>query len=149
MARVHQAIAAKQKKFRVLDEVEQWKKQFIKDDSGMIVDVPSRFKMLVLLGPSRTGKTQFAKSIFGPDSTLVVECQRASEPCLHNYEWGKHAAIVFDEAQGSMVVGNKQLFQSPADEVRLGQSQCNQNSYLVLVYGVGMIICRTMLRYVF
>ena len=94
--------------------------------------------------------TQFAKSMFGPDSTLVVgcqdstlvvECQRASEPCFHNYEWGKHAAIVYDEDKGSMVVGNKQPFQSTADELRFGQSQCNQNSYLDLVYGVGMIIC--------
>ena len=69
------------KPFRFVPEVSLWALQY---DKGSVYDIwgkDSRFKFLVLTGPSCMGKTQFAKSLFGNKSTLVVPCQKCRTRC--------------------------------------------------------------------
>jgi hypothetical protein len=51
--------------------VEEWRQQYAPENLGQQL----RYKMLLLLGQSRMGKTQFAKSLFVEEHTLVVNCQ--------------------------------------------------------------------------
>lgn len=39
------------------------------------------------------------------------------------------------------VLGNKEVFQSGAHLVNLGQSQCNQHSYSKWLYGIAHVLC--------
>ena len=100
----------------------------------------TRFKFLVLNGPSRFGKTSYAKNVFGPDVTLVLSCQGALQPALDRLE-PHHRCIVCDEANHEMVCRNKQVFQAGLDQVQLGQSQCNQHAYTAFVYAMPIIVC--------
>ena len=61
--------------------------------------VRERYKLLVLHGPSATGKTALAKSSFGPENTLVVDVQAASVPDMKDYTLGLHQCVVFDETR--------------------------------------------------
>lgn len=100
----------------------------------------TRFPFLVLNGPSRFGKTSYAKNLFGPDVTLVLSCQGALHPALDRLE-PHHRCVVCDEANHEMVCRNKQVFQAGLDQVQLGQSQCNQHAYSVFMYAMPIIVC--------
>lgn len=101
----------------------------------------TRFRLLVLVGPSQIGKTVFAKSLFGKDRTLVVTCgPDLSEPHLKNFVRGTHRAIVYDEATAEMVVRNRALFQSGIDPRMLAQSKCQEHAYWVWLYGIPQIV---------
>ena len=57
------------------DKIQKWRMQY---------DEPlERYEMLVLWGPSRTGKSRLARHLFGDDQTLVVDVQHAQHPDLH------------------------------------------------------------------
>ena len=121
--------------FKVIPEVVQWKAQF---ESGFLAK--TRFSFLVLVGDSKYGKTTFAKSLFGPGATLVVECQNAVEPPLRNFDRSRHRAICFDEGTSKFVVQNKSVFQAGIDATLLGQSKTNSLSYSVWLHGVALIV---------
>ena len=121
--------------------VAEWTEQYKRDVPNAMYGVKARFKFLVLNGPSCYGKTQFAKSIFGVDNTLLVPCQNISSPCLKDYRRGVHKCIVFDECSSSIVVQNKMLFQANSDGVLLGQSQCNEYAYWKYLYCTPTIVC--------
>ena len=57
--------------FRSHPLIEQWLQDYDMRAYGRV----HRFKVLLLRGGSRSGKTQKAKSIFGHAHTLVVNCQ--------------------------------------------------------------------------
>ena len=100
-----------------------------------------RKKFLVLNGPSRLGKTQFAISLFGLQRTLEVNCASADHPPLRAFSPKNHKCIVFDEAPTPMVVANKRLFQSPNCKVVIGLSPTNMNAYPVYLNDAALIIC--------
>ena len=58
-------------------EVERWMKSY--------EEVEERYRMLVLYGPSRTGKSRLARSLFGAERTLVVDVQHAEHPDLRSF----------------------------------------------------------------
>ena len=99
-----------------------------------------RFKTLVFDGRSRTGKTEFAMSIFGCDATFVVSCQRAVEPNLTRWNPLRYAAIVLEETDWQIVWSNRQLFQAGVNSIMLGQSQCNQSCYDIFLCGVPLML---------
>jgi hypothetical protein len=101
-----------------------------------------RFGPLVLVGPSMIGKSVFAKSIFGIEKTLVVNCQGLAEalPSLRQFSPERFAAIVFDEANPAQVIANKLVFQAGCEPVMLGQSRCGAHEYSVLLSRVPMIL---------
>ena len=123
--------------FRRYPEVTEFTGQFLPENMGR----STRFKFLLLLGDSRFGKTRFATSLFGHESTLVLTCQGANIPPMKSFTRVKDKCVVFDEATSNMVVNNKSLFQAGLDTVLLGQSQCGQHQYSVWTYGVPMIVC--------
>lgn len=120
---------------RVVPEVLNWMQSF-QEQWGK----STRFPFLVLDGPSQFGKTMFAKSLFGPERTLVLSCQGVAQPNVKGFDRGKHAAIVMDEADHLMVFNNKQLFQSGLDAIMLAQSTCQGHAYSVWLYAVPIIV---------
>ena len=70
------AMLAKHKKpFMFVPEISLWKIQYDQMSPMGLWGETFRFMFLVLTGPSCMGKTQFAKSLFGIEHTLVVPCQ--------------------------------------------------------------------------
>ena len=155
-----QAIAIEEDRIAIQDEVAQvtatiarqlchfipltanmlaWKRQYVYDPSIS----QTRFKTLVLDGPSRMGKTSWAKSIFGAKSTLVLDCQNCIQPNLRAFalDRKKWKAILFDEGSYELIHSNKLLFQAGPSPITLGQSPTQQHIYDVYVYGIPMIIC--------
>ena len=116
-----------------ISEVEEWKKE--------LTAISDRKKFLVLNGPSRLGKTQFAYDVFGAHCTLEVNCAGASHPPLRNFDPSVHKAIIFDEAPISMILGYRRLFQAPNAHVIIGQSPTNQSCYPVYLNDTALIIC--------
>lgn len=112
------------------------------------VQPQSRYKSLLLRGPSRCGKTQKALSLFGADSTLSVNCQGVAPhlPSIRAFVRKQHAAILWDEIVESQVLSNKLCFQSGLTPVTLGQSACNQHAYQVILYKIPMILCSNTFR---
>lgn len=122
--------------FEKVDAVEAWKEE-LKTQYGNA----GRFPFLVLNGPSQFGKTRYAQSLFGKESSLLVSCQNVAVPNLRSFQWGVHKAIIYDEANAQMVVDNKAIFQGNYNFQGLGQSVCNQHFYEVFLYGVPQIVC--------
>ena len=94
-------IAAGAKPFKPIpDAIQQWQLQYL---------VPQeRFKMLILYGPSCTGKSRLARHLFGEQDTLVIDVQHAAHPDLRPYVRHKHKAILLDEVSSpSFVIANK------------------------------------------
>ena len=101
-----------------------------------------RYKFLVVVGASRTGKTVWCKWILDdPELVFETNCANCPEPDLRDFKPLKHKAILFDEASPAMVIAQKKLFQCPACFVSLGMSVTNCHSYNVFVSGVQMLIC--------
>ena len=116
-----------------LQVVEQhFKPQFLSHDF--------RQKFLVLDGPTRLGKTQYARSLAGDQATFEVNCANCIEPDLREFNPSKHKATVFDEAPASLVLRHKKLFQGGVEEVAMSSSATNMYSYAVWVYGCILIV---------
>ena len=70
-----------------------------------------RYKFLVFSGPSRVGKTAFARSLCDPGfETLEVNCASGAEPELRAYRLSKHGLILFDEIVAEQVACQRKLF---------------------------------------
>ena len=114
-------------------EIEGWRMSF--------EEVEERYKMLVLHGPSRTGKSRLARSLFGLDRTLVVDVQHAERPDLRGYRRHQHLAILLDEvASPKFIVGNKKLLQAHVDGALLGQSATQMFTYEVFLWRTPVIL---------
>lgn len=100
-----------------------------------------RYKFLVLHGPSRTGKSVFARSQSPEGTTLLVDCSNAVVPDMSEYNSDQHSLIVFDEASASMILRHKKLFQAPPEVVVVGSSATNCFALRLACYRKMMIIC--------
>ena len=100
-----------------------------------------RHKFLIYDGPSRMGKTELACSWFGTLNTLVCNAQDCTTPNLRPVHSGKYSAILFDEGDWRLCYQNKTMMQASPRPVELGQSQCNDRSYQVLLFRVPLMIC--------
>ena len=119
--------------FKVISAVVDWQRAFD--------DVLPRYPFLVLDGPSRTGKTQFAKSLAPPDEVYEVNMACAPEADLRTYDPLVHTVIVYDECSPEQVIRQKKLFQAGASSVLLGASGTNCHAYHVWVHRKKMVIC--------
>jgi hypothetical protein len=135
--KVQQLLAKTFKPFKTYPKVTAWLQMFQEAKYGKL----SRFRFLVLEGPSKLGETQLAQSFFGTERTLVINCQDVAEPNLEGYIRGIHKAIVFDEANWELVIKNKMLFQSAVDGVQVMQSRCQQFARWKFLYQTAMIVC--------
>ena len=104
-------------------------------------ELDDRYKMLVLYGPSRTGKSRLARAIFGAAVTLVVDIQHADHPDLRGFRRHEHKAILLDEMQSAQfVVANKKVLQAHVDGAILGQSATQLYTYEVFLWRVPIMI---------
>jgi hypothetical protein len=99
-----------------------------------------RRKFLVLSGPSRLGKTQYAVSLVAEGSSLQLNCAGVIHPSLRDFDWKVHKLILFDEGSPMMVARNRRLFQCPNAIVTLGQSPTNSLNYSVYLNDTALVI---------
>ena len=133
-ALARELILAKSRPFKVLSPaVECWKMAY--------EEVEERYQMLVFHGPSQTGKSRLARSLFGEDRTLVVDVQHAEHPDLRGFRRHQHRAIVLDEvASPSFIVSNKKVLQAHVDGAILGQSATQLYTYEVFLWRVPIML---------
>ena len=86
-----------------------------------------RKKCLVLQGPSRTGKTEFARGLFSPGAVLELNCANLKDICLDGFDCLRHRCILWDEASASLVSNNRKVFQHPQCMIDLGHSPTGQH----------------------
>ena len=100
-----------------------------------------RYRFLVLAGPSRVGKTAFARSLCGPGmETLEVNCGSGAEPDLKAYRFRRHEVVLFDEIEAERVAAQRKLFQAQATPVQLACSATNCYSYEVFVWRKKLVL---------
>ena len=119
---------------REIKEIETWKKENTKP-------MMRRKKMLVLAGPTGTGKTEFVKSLFGPEHVLELNAAGMLHPCLRGFDSDVHTCILWDEAEADLIAQNRKLFQCPACFVDLGFSPTGAMTYSVMVNKAVMVVC--------
>ncbi len=117
-------------------EMRHWQSQYLTPDK--------RYKLLVLHGPSGTGKTELAKSLYGEAHTCVVGVENATVPGLRGFDRQIHKCIVFDEMGpgGRLILDNKKLMQAHKDGATLGKSPTGGWEYEVWLWRVPLI-CTT------
>jgi hypothetical protein len=105
--------------------------------------VQLRFKSLLFVGASRSGKTQRASGFCGMLRSLVVNCQglQSALPSLREFTKEEYDCIIYDEVTERQVLSNKLVFQSGPKPVTLGQSPCGAFQYTRDLYAVPMILC--------
>ena len=133
-AAARQAIARRSLPFKPLHpDIERFKMQH--------AEIDDRYVCLVLWGPSRTGKSRLARSLYGDDRTLVVDIQHALHPDLRGFRRGHHLCLLLDEMSSpEFIAKNKKLLQAHVDGAKLGQSATQLYSYNVFLWRVPIII---------
>ena len=100
-----------------------------------------RYRFLVLSGPSRVGKTAFAKSLCAPGmETLEMNCASGAEPDLKAYRFRSHDVLLFDEIEAEQVASQRKLFQAQSAPVQLACSSTNCFSYEVFVWRKKLVL---------
>ena len=126
--------------FRPDPRVDKFLLQFGPTEYG----IAHRFRALGLFGGSQIGKSQKGLSLYGISRTLKVSCQGLGKgiiPSIVNLDRQRHRCILWDEIRTDQVLGNKEVFQSGAFLIHLGQSQCNQHMYSKWLYCIAHVLC--------
>ena len=133
MARAEALLNPALSKFKRYSVVDEFQKQF---------DEPKhRYKFLVLAGPSRLGKTVFARSLVPAGlEVLEVNCAAGKEPDVRAYRLKRHGLILFDEIEANQVVAQRKMFQACAAPVQLGCSATNCHSYEVFLWQKRLVL---------
>ena len=126
------AISSGQKQWRCNPEVDKWLSQY---ESTL-----GRYLFLVLDGKSKTGKTQYAKSLVGRDEAFYCDCS-AGIPDLRSFLWSKHKLILLDEIDPAIAIGLKKLLQAGNDVCKLGMSPTGQHAYNIYAHRTKIVCC--------
>jgi len=110
-------------------------------------EVKFRYSFLVLDGPSRMGKTVYARHLAGdPMSVLEIDCTGTVFPDLRSFRPMVHKFIIYDECSPGLVLQNRKLFQSSASWITLGSSSTNCLSYKIWAHAVRMVVTSNSFR---
>ena len=101
----------------------------------------ARYKFLILEGPSRVGKTCWARQLAAPGRTLELNCCSGSSPNLKSFKALHHEVVILDEATPQLILNERKLFQAGPTPVILGGSSTNVYSYSVFVHRVKFVVC--------
>jgi hypothetical protein len=121
-----------QKPWKPIAQVQQWRNQYSQ--------LRSRYKFLVLDGPSSTGKTRYAFDQYGIGQMLYTDCFMGI-PNLRDFDNNKHCAILFDELSPKAALTLKKCLQASNDTVMLGASPTMSHAYSLHLFKVAMVIC--------
>ena len=116
-------------------QVDKWLEQFHRSEW--------RYKLLLLPGASRIGKSIRAKTLFDPMRCFLVNCQGLGLdlPSLREFDRAFHQVIIWDEISPQQVLANKVVFQGGVDLVSMSQSRCNNFSYQVWLWKIPQVLC--------
>ena len=127
-------LALQRNVWRSVAAVEVWQEQYARE--------AFRYQFLVLDGPSKLGKTQFAKSfVDAREQLLELNCAAGQEPDLRGFRYGQHSLVVFDEIRAGIVAQQRKLFQACGAEIQLGCSATNCHSDTVFLFRVKLVLC--------
>ena len=133
MAEAQRLLSQNIKKQKLYDKADVFVRQF--------EEPLHRYKFLVLSGPSRVGKTAFARSLCEEGKeVLEVNCASGDEPNLRAYRLRCHGLILFDEIVAGQVAKQRKLFQAQSAPVQLGCSATNCHSYDVFVWRTRLVL---------
>jgi hypothetical protein len=124
-----------QRPFVVLPEVVDWQRQYER--------TLSRYRFLVLDGPSMTGKTRFALSLSPPPATetaFYADCS-SGLPDMRLFEPPEHKMVILDELRASSAVLLKKMLQASNDVIQLGTSPTMQFAYSKNCWRTMFVIC--------
>jgi hypothetical protein len=128
-------LASQLRPFRRIPEVDAWWNRYSRG-------AHDRKPFLVLEGPSRVGKTAFARALSGePNATLELNCANVKALQLTMFQPGVHRVMLWDELAASLVVAEKKVFQAPNVAVDLGVTNTCQYVYWVDLSATVHIIC--------
>ena len=120
------------KRWKTYERWEQWMAEQRK--------VKHRQDVCVIVGPTKTGKTEFAMAQCGKD-TLVVNCHNVVEPDLRKFAGAHiHKSLILDEGGPKMLEKHRDLLQASKRDITLGHSGTNRFTYTVNLYRVKIII---------
>ena len=127
MEKCRKELGAQQKGWKSFPAIVKWKLQY--------ENMMHRYQFLVLEGPSRMGKTVYARSLASDASkALEINCSAGTEPDLRAYRLSRHSVIIFDEISPIAVMKQRKLFQACAVPVQLGCSATNCHSKEVFLH---------------
>ena len=116
--------------FRSFPEVNAWEDSFLK--------LNFRWKLLVLVADSASGKSSFAESLF--DAPYVLTVEGAEHLDLRGFDYDKNDGIVLDNVNSwSQLLRWRAVLQSRNAKSRGGQSATNLYSYVQYLYGVAVV----------
>ena len=134
VAEIQKAVAQTNRSFKTFEVVEEWKRQATQP-------CQRRKKFLVLEGASGVGKTEYARSLFGAEQTLELNCANChSSPDLRTFDATKHRCVLFDEAHVQLILDCRKVFQAPACWLDLGHSPTGVNVYRVFLNDAVLVI---------
>ena len=94
-------LESQRRPFRRLVVVEDWIAEHKKN--------AWRYRFLVLTGPSKTGKTQFALGLVAAGRSLELNMAASDEPDLRDYDYEKHDLLLLDEMSAKSVLSQKNM----------------------------------------
>lgn len=100
----------------------------------------SRYRFLVLDGPSRMGKTQYARALCREGGVLELNMAGGAQADLREFDPLLHELLLFDECTPQQVLQNKKLFQAGPAMVQMGTSSTNMYAFGVYVAGVKFVV---------
>ena len=101
-----------------------------------------RYGFLVLDGPSRMGKTQFARCLSqAPGGVLEINMAGSAKVDLRLYDPLVHDVLLFDECDPAAVLENKKLFQAGGARISMQTSATNIMAFTVCVAEKKFVVC--------
>lgn len=127
-----QQLAKEQQPWRRFPLVEVWLDQYRRPQP--------RFKFLVLDGPTRVGKTLFARALCREGEVLELNMAGGAMVDLRDYDVIKHELLLFDECTPAQVLQHKKLFQAGPSMIQMGTSMTNVYAFQVYVAGKKFVV---------